>query len=108
MSDNHPDIKKIEEEKNLYIDNQKNTGVSSWFNFSNGSYLMGFTIAAGITLVAASPKVRESIVKGGVKTWEYLQGGIEELKEKVQDVRAEMSEKKKKKPARGFYEQKKR
>ncbi|PIE74570.1 MAG: hypothetical protein CSA18_04275 [Deltaproteobacteria bacterium] len=89
MSD-HPEIKTAEEEKRVYISEDTNTGLSSWFAFSDSSYLKGFTIAAGITLVAANPKVREAIVKGGVKAWQYVQGGIEELKEKVQDVRAEM------------------
>ena len=82
-----------EEDQRLYVNKESSTGISSWFAFSESSYLKGFAIAAGVTLVATNPKVRESIVKGGVKAWQCIQGGMEELKEKVQDVRAEMSEK---------------
>lgn len=67
-------------------------GISSWFAFSNSSYLKGFAAAAGITLLATSPTVREAIVNGGIKAWTFLQAGAEELKEKVQDARAEMGQ----------------
>ena len=71
---------------------QTTGGVSSWFAFSDPAYLKGFAAAAGITLLVASPAIRESIVKGSVKAWTCLQAGVEELKEKVQDVRAEMGQ----------------
>ena len=66
---------------------------SSWFDFSNPSYLKGFVIASGITLVAANPSVQQALIKGGLKIWTFFQGGVEEIKEQVQDVRAEMSQK---------------
>lgn len=81
------------EDTKLYVNKDTSTSVSSWVDFTNPSYLKGFAVAAGVTLVATNPKVRETLINGGVKVWEYFQGGVEELKEKVQDVRAEMSEK---------------
>ena len=70
------------------------TGVTSgWLDFSDASYLKGFLIAAGVTLVATNPKVREKMTEGAIRTWAAVQGGVEEFKEKIQDVRAEMSQK---------------
>ena len=66
--------------------------VSSWFDFSNPSYLKGFVIASGITLVAANPSVQQALIKGGLKIWNFFQGGVEEIKEQIQDVKAEMSQ----------------
>ena len=66
--------------------------LSGWFDFSNTSYIKGFLIAAGVTLIATNPKVRGAITHGAIKTWAALQGGVEEFKEKIHDVRAEMSQ----------------
>lgn len=69
------------------------SGISTWYNFSDGSYLKGFLIGAGVTLLATNPTVQKTIVKGAVKVWSMLQGGVEEVKEQIQDVKAEMSQK---------------
>ena len=66
--------------------------MAGWLDFSNSSYVKGFLIAAGVTLIATHPKVRETIARGAIKTWTTLQGGVEEFKEKIHDVRAEMSQ----------------
>ena len=65
---------------------------SNWFDFSNPSYLKGFIVAAGITLVAANPSVQQTLIKGVLKAWNCLQGGVEEIKEQIQDAKAEMSQ----------------
>ena len=65
---------------------------SGWFSFSNPAYLKGFLIAAGITLAVSNPKVRKVITDGAIKTWAAVQGGVEEFKEKIGDIRAEMSQ----------------
>jgi len=65
----------------------------SWFNFSNSGYLKGFVIGAGVALVLGNPTVQKSIVSGAVKCWSALQGGVEEVKEKVKDIKAEISSK---------------
>lgn len=66
---------------------------SGWLSFSDPAYLKGFLIAAGITLAVSNPKMREVITSGAIKTWATVQGSVEEFKEKIQDVRAEMSQK---------------
>ncbi|MEA1969266.1 MAG: YtxH domain-containing protein [Thermodesulfobacteriota bacterium] len=78
--------------KEVQVHQEEPGGIASWFAFTDSSYLKGFAAAAGITLLISSPTVREKITKGGIKAWAYLQSGVEEFKEKVQDVRAEMSE----------------
>ncbi|GBC63515.1 hypothetical protein DENIS_4509 [Desulfonema ishimotonii] len=66
-------------------------GPAAWFNFSDGSYLKGFLVGAAVTLVVANPTVQKTIVRGAVKIWSTFQGGLEEVKENIQDVKAEMS-----------------
>ncbi len=68
-------------------------GVQSWVNFSDGHYLRGFVIGAGVAVLLTNPKVQQAVVKGAVSLWTAAQGTVEELKEKVQDMRAEMSHK---------------
>jgi len=68
------------------------TASSNWFDFSNPSYMKGFIVAAGITLVAANPSVQQTLIKGVLKAWSFLQGGVEEIKEQIQDAKAEMSQ----------------
>ncbi len=65
--------------------------VASWFNYKDSSYLKGFLVGAGVALVLANPTVQKALISGTVKCWNALQGGVEEVKEKVKDVRAEMS-----------------
>ena len=49
-------------------------------------------VAAGITFVATNPYVQQSLIRGTLKIWNFLQGSVEEIKEQVQDVKAEMSQ----------------
>lgn len=67
-------------------------GLGSWFNFTDGHYLRGLAIGAAAALVLTNPTVQQALVKGAVTLWSALQGSIEELKEQVEDVKAEMSQ----------------
>lgn len=69
------------------------TGLQSWVNFRDGHYLRGFLIGAGVAVLLTNPRVQQAAVKGAVTLWTSAQGAVEELKEKVQDFRAEMSHK---------------
>ncbi len=69
-----------------------NNTVASWFNFTNADYLKGLALGAGVALVATNPTVQKAVVSGAVKVWAAVQGGVEELKEQVQDVKAEISQ----------------
>lgn len=66
--------------------------VTSWLNFSSGDYLKGLALGAGVALVATNPTVQKAVVSSAVKVWAALQGGVEELKEQVQDAKAEISQ----------------
>jgi hypothetical protein len=70
------------------------SGVGSWFQFSNSGYLKGFLIGAGATLLITNPTVQKTLVRGTVKLWSFLQGGVEEVKEQFRDIKAEMSQEK--------------
>ncbi len=65
--------------------------LKNWFDFQNSGYLKGFVVGAGLALVLANPTVQRTVVSGTVKLWTALQGGVEEIKEHVKDIRAEMS-----------------
>ncbi len=68
-------------------------GFSSWFNFSNSGYIKGLVIGAGAALLLTNPAVQHALISGSIKIWSLFQGGIEEMKEQVHDIRAEMSQK---------------
>lgn len=62
-----------------------------WFDFSNACYLKGFALGAVATLLLTNATVQKTLVRGLVKVWSIVQGGVEEVKETFQDVKAEMS-----------------
>lgn len=66
--------------------------LTTWFNFTSTDYLKGLALGAGVALVATNPTVQKAVVSGAVKVWAALQGGVEELKEQVQDAKAELSQ----------------
>jgi hypothetical protein len=55
--------------------------------------MRGFLLGAGVTLVLTNPRVKKAMLRGTVKLWSIVQGGVEEVKEQFQDVQAEMSQK---------------
>ncbi len=66
--------------------------LTSWLNFTSTDYLKGLALGAGVALVATNPTVQKAVVSGAVKLWAAIQGGVEELKEQVQDAKAEISQ----------------
>ncbi len=59
----------------------------------NTSLLAGLALGAGVALVATNPKIQKTLVNTAVKVWSGLQANIEEIKEQVEDAKAEMAEK---------------
>jgi hypothetical protein len=68
------------------------SGIAGWFDFSNSCYLKGLLVGAGLTLILTNSTVQKTIIRGAVKTWSFVQGGVEEVKEQFRDVNAEMSQ----------------
>ncbi|WP_419785971.1 YtxH domain-containing protein [Pseudodesulfovibrio sp.] len=68
------------------------SSISSWFAFTDADYLKGLALGVGAALVVTNPTVQKAVVSGAVKAWAALQGGVEELKEQVQDAKAELSQ----------------
>jgi hypothetical protein len=66
--------------------------IGGWFEFSNASYMKGMLIGAGATLLLTNPGVQKALFRGSVKLWSLVQGGVEEVKEQFQDIKAEMSQ----------------
>lgn len=65
--------------------------LASWFNVSDPAYVKGLLLGAGAALVLTNPTVQKALVGGAVRVWAAVQGGIEEIKEQIEDVKAELS-----------------
>lgn len=63
---------------------------SSFFNFTNDRFLKGLLIGAAATYLLTNENVQRMAIKGAVKAWSMVQGGVEELKERFQDAEAEL------------------
>jgi hypothetical protein len=66
---------------------QQNT---PFFNVGNERFLRGLLMGAAATYILTNEKVQRSTIKGMVRVWSTLQGGVEELKERFQDAEAEL------------------
>lgn len=62
-----------------------------WFAYNDREYIKGFVVGAGLTFLLTNPAVQKAMVKGAVTLWTALQGGFEEVKEQIQDIKSEMS-----------------
>lgn len=65
--------------------------LASWFDYTNASYIKGLLVGAGAALLMTNPTVQTAVVKGAVAAWSAVVGGIEEIKERVRDAKAEKS-----------------
>jgi len=61
-----------------------------FFNFSSDRFVKGLLIGAVVTYVVTNESVQRNAIKGAVKVWTMLQGGVEELKERFHDAEAEI------------------
>jgi hypothetical protein len=61
-----------------------------FLNFSNDRFLKGLLIGAAAAYLLTNESVQRSAIKGVVKVWSLLQGGVEEIKERFQDAEAEI------------------
>ncbi len=56
------------------------------------SFLKGLAIGAGIAVVASNPTIQKALISGAMNAWTTLQASVEEMKEKIEDAKAEMSQ----------------
>lgn len=63
---------------------------SSLLGFSNDRFLKGLLIGAAAAYLLTNENVQRTAIKGAVKAWSLLQGGVEELKERFHDAEAEI------------------
>ncbi|NBC47551.1 MAG: hypothetical protein GVY22_06090 [Gammaproteobacteria bacterium] len=63
---------------------------SSFFNLGNDRFLKGLLIGAAAAYLLTNESVQRTAIKGAVKLWGGLQGGVEELKERFHDAEAEL------------------
>ena len=64
---------------------------SGWLDFRHPDYIKGMLVGAGVAYLATNPAVQKAVVKGAVSLWSAVQGGFEEVKEQIQDIKSEMS-----------------
>jgi len=63
---------------------------SPLLNFSNDRFLKGLLIGAAATYPLTNESVQRTMIKGAVKAWNFVQGGVEEIKERFHDAEAEL------------------
>lgn len=63
---------------------------SSFLNLGSDRFLKGLLIGAAAAYLLTNESVQRTAIKGVVKLWGGLQGGVEEIKERFQDAEAEI------------------
>lgn len=66
---------------------QRNSGL---FGFANERFFKGLLIGAAAAYLLTNENVQRTAIKGAVKAWSLMQGGVEELKERFHDADAEI------------------
>lgn len=79
---------------NPYINNGANNANVQNNNdaFFNGDFVKGALIGAGVAFLLTNKTTQGAIMNGFSKGSELVQAGIEELKERIEDAKAQMSE----------------
>ena len=62
-----------------------------WLAFNDPGYIKWLLLGAAATYLLTNPKVQRAVVKGAVALWSSVQGSVEEVKEQIEDIKAEMS-----------------
>jgi len=65
-------------------------GLSSFFNFRDERFIKGAVTGAALTFLLTNESLQKNTLKSVVKFWNMLQGGVEEMKERIQDIDAEI------------------
>jgi len=73
---------------NGQVNQQINPNVQTGFN--NGDFIKGALIGAAVTYLLTNKNAQNTIMKAASKGSEFFQAGMEELKERYEDARAQM------------------
>ena len=68
------------------------SALGSWFDYSNSSYIKGLVVGTSVTLLVTNPTVQTAVAKSAVAAWTAVVGGVEEIKERIRDAKAEKSQ----------------
>lgn len=74
-----------------YVD--AGSSLKSWVNVTEPCYLKGLLLGVGVTLLLTNPTVQKTVAGAAFKLWAAVQSSVEEIKEQVEDMKAEMAQK---------------
>ena len=76
-----------------------NPADSQWLgmNFRDDQFWKGVLLGAALALLVTSESVQKTLIKGTASVWTAAQSGVEEVKEKFEDIKAEIQQKSEKK-----------
>lgn len=63
---------------------------TGWFDFRNEAFVKGLMVGALGAVILSNPTVQKKTMQAMASLWALMQGGVEELKERFQDVEAEL------------------
>ena len=71
---------------------------SPWYslNFRNDQFWKGVVLGTAVTLLVTNETVQKTLMKGTAKVLTLAQAGVEEIKEKFEDIQAELRQEKEK------------
>lgn len=69
---------------------QTESGLASFFDFRDERFIKGAITGAALTFVLTNESFQKNSLKSVLKFWHMLQGGMEEMKERIQDIDAEI------------------
>lgn len=86
----NPYINQQESLNQNLINNPNNQNPQQNTIFSNGDFVKGALIGAALTYLLTNKNAQETIMKTASKGTELFQAGMEELKERYEDAKAQM------------------
>ncbi len=72
-----------------------NPADSQWLgmNFRDDQFWKGVLLGAAAALLVTNDTVQKAVMKGTASVWTAAQSGVEEVKEKFEDIKAEIQQK---------------
>jgi len=58
---------------------------------TNPAFIKGALVGAALAYLLTNEKVQQAGIKGAARAWQFMQGGIEEMKERFRDAEAELN-----------------